>query len=70
MEDETASDELPVNHVTSGAVVNTSDHEIEMMDVAGHNESGVCDNDPLLGLNHGGREHRDPGKLCFLSKIL
>ena len=62
---EAANDEFPEGHVTNGTLMNMEGHDIEMMDVAGHDEAGSSDEDPLLELDHRRVGQTNAGKFQF-----
>ena len=60
---EITNDELPDSHVTNGTVY-PERHDVEMVDIAGHDEAGMFDSDPLLALNHKKVEKTSAGNIC------
>ena len=60
--DQGAIDELPSSHMTDGVVGDSSEPDVEMMDVTGFSESDSW-NKPLLELNRCARNQTDAGKL-------
>ncbi|CAB3983284.1 ATP-binding cassette sub-family A member 2 isoform X4 [Paramuricea clavata] len=58
-EDEAANHELSESHATNSSVVDSEGHGVEMMDIAGHDEAGLYDDDPLLKLDHRGVEQTE-----------
>lgn len=71
-DDETANDEQSEGHVSNGTVVCTQGGDVEMtgvVDIAGHDETSVCGDDPLLKPNQEGRSWTKAGALLLDNSI-